>query len=447
MSGPGEHTHSAPSAQPTIRRRWRWLLAGALALPPATIGGIWLALPQARPAIAKYAEQGASATKAALAGLTSRFAAEAAQTAPDTVRGVRVMTVRLTEQRAEKRFTGVVAARYETPVGFRVAGKIAARDVEVGQLVRRGDVLMRLDPADYTSALRANEANRAAALAQKVQAEAEEVRQAQLLRQGWTTRATYDRVVAAASSAAEQVRAAAEQVELARNALSYATLISPEDGIITALRAEAGQVIGQGQPVLTLVRSGEREAVVAIPEGQIGDLASWSAEASYWSRGAATEPAILREVSPQADAVSRTHVVRYALPQGAASAELGATVTLTLRQSSGELAATLPANAVFFRDGKPMVWRARPAGDRLEAVPVSVVSLGAQRSTVTGIMDGDRIVTLGVHRLDEGIIVRVVEDSTRPAQAEQAARMPASTNAATAQPITGAEADAICMGQ
>jgi multidrug efflux pump subunit AcrA (membrane-fusion protein) len=179
-------------------------------------------LPQARPVIAGYAKQAASVTKAALAGLTSRFAGEPAMAKSDSVRGVRVMTVQLAEHRAEKRFTGVVAARYETQVGFRIAGKIAVRHVDVGQVVRRGDTLMTLDPADYEAALRAAEANLASAVSQKMQAIAEETRQARLLRQGWTTRAAYERVLATAGSTEEQVKAAREQVELARNTVGYA---------------------------------------------------------------------------------------------------------------------------------------------------------------------------------------------------------------------------------
>jgi RND family efflux transporter MFP subunit len=356
------------------------------------------------------ASQGVALGGGAIKSAASRFAGDAAAAKPDAVRGVRVMTVKLAEQRSEKRFTGVVAARYETQVGFRVAGKIAARQVEVGQSVRRGDTLMTLDAADYQAALRAADANQASALAQKVQADAELLRQRQLLGQGWTTRATFDRIVASASSAAEQVKAASEQVELARNTLSYATLTAPEDGIVTAIRAEAGQVVGQGQAVLTIVRNGEREAVIAIPEGQIGDLASWSARASFWSRGEASGSAILREVSPQADPASRTHAARFTLPGDAAKADLGATVTLTLTRITGEPAATLPSSAVFFQNSKPIVWRATPSGDRLEALPVSVVRLGAERTVVAGISDGDRIVTLGVHRLDAGSRVRIVED-------------------------------------
>jgi membrane fusion protein, multidrug efflux system len=387
-----------PQSKPArYRKKWKALVA--LALPAAGLGGLIWALPEARATIAGQAMQ-----------LSSRLGGNIASAEPGIVRGVRVMQVKLTEQSAEKRFTGVIAARYETQIGFRVAGKIAERKVDVGQAVRRGDVLMTLDPADYSAALRAAEANRASAAAQKVQTEAEAARQIRLLNQGWTTRSAHDRSVASASSAAEQVKAATQQVELARNTLAYARLTAPEDGIVTAIRAEAGQVVSQGQAVLTLVRNGEREAVIAIPEGQIGDLASWSAQTSLWSQGDAAGPAKLREISPQADPTSRTHTARFTLPARATNIDLGATVTLTLKRSAGAPAATLPTSAVFFRNGEAVVWRVKPSGNRLEPLPVTIVTLGAERSIVTGVMDGDRIVTLGVHRIDADLPIRVVED-------------------------------------
>jgi membrane fusion protein, multidrug efflux system len=382
---------------PAPVRRRRWLVLLPLAVPAAVLGGVWFALPQLRPA---------------LSGLASPAKGGSPIAGSDTFRGVRVMTVRLAEQRSEKRFTGVVAARYEAQVGFRVAGKIAARLVDVGQSVRAGDVLMTLDDADSRSALRAAIANQAAAAAQKSQAVAEEARQARLLEQGWTTRAAYERVLAAARGAEEQVKSAAEQAELARNALGYTRLVAPQDGIVTAIRAEAGQVVAQGQPVLTLVRPGDREALVAIPEGQVGDLTGWLAQASFWARGDTLEPAILREVSPQADPASRTHAVRFELPRSAATADLGATVTLTLQRRTGALVAALPTSAVFFRDGQATVWRVREPGDRLEGIPVSIVTLGADRAIVAGLAAGDRVVTLGVHRLDDRATVRIVEDTS-----------------------------------
>jgi RND family efflux transporter MFP subunit len=358
---------------------------------------------------------------AAAAGLLTakeRLADDPVMAKPDPVRGIRVIAVAEAATRQQRSFTGVVTARYETAIGFRVGGKILGRTVEVGQAVRTGDLLFSLDPADYRAAVSAAEATLAAAQAQAVQAAADDRRQAQLLTQGWTTQAAYDRFKAAAEAATNQARAAADRLVLARNDLSYAELRAPHDGIVTALRAEAGQVVPVGQPVLTLVRPGDREALVTIPEGQVADLRTWSATASFWGREGAPEPAILREIAPQADAASRTYTVRFALPESAGSAELGSTVTVQLSRDVKGAAATIPSTAVLFREGAPMVWRVAASGDRVQAVPVRVTRLGSETADVSGLSEGDRIVTLGVHRIDEGLRVRIVEG---PAQAAPAA--------------------------
>ena len=348
---------------------------------------------------------------AALSPLTAD-APTASNAAASPARGVRVQTVTLSAPIEEKSYTGVVTARYQTALGFRVGGRIDARLVEVGQVVREGDVLMTLDPADLDAGLRAAEANLAAARAQAVQATAEEARQAQLLESGWIAQARYDIAKAAAEGAAEAVRAAEEAARLARNAQGYATLRAPSDGLVTVIAAEAGQVVPEGQPVLTLVRPGAREALVAIPEGGIAELDTWQAQASIWSGGLAGATATLREVSPQADAASRTHDARFTLEGTAATAELGATVTVRLTRSLGEPVVTLPSSAVLFRDGAPVVWRVTPTGDRVVAIPVEIVRMGPERADLRGLSTGDQIVILGVHRLDEYLPIRIVEDVT-----------------------------------
>ncbi|MCQ4161373.1 efflux RND transporter periplasmic adaptor subunit [Roseomonas sp. GC11] len=377
------------------------LLAGAGGLA----GGL-LAIPASRAALLGPAT-------AALGTIRDRFAGDPAMEKPDPVRGVRVVAVAEAPARLEKSFTGTVAARYETALGFRVGGKILRRAVELGQSVQAGELLFLLDPADYRAALAAAGATLAAAQAQAVQTAAEERRQAQLLAQGWASQAAYERARAAAQVAANQARAAAEQLELARNDLSYTELRAPHEGIVTALRAEAGQVVALGQAVLTLVRPGEREAVVSVPEGQVADLAAWSATARFWGRDAAPEAARLREIAPQADPASRTYAVRFSLPASAGSAELGSTVTIHLTREGAGTVARLPATAVLFRQGQPVVWRLEPGGEqgegRVRAVPVSLLRLGAETAEVGGLATGERIVTLGVHRLDEGARVRVVE--------------------------------------
>lgn len=325
------------------------------------------------------------------------------------IRGVRAMTVRPAPVIEEKRFTGVVVARYEAPLAFRVPGRIDARLVELGEHVTAGQTLLMLDGSDFLAATRVAEANLASAEAQAVQAAADEARQRQILADGWIGQGRYDLALAAATSAERAVDAAREALALARNQQGYAVLAAPYDGIVTAIDVEAGQVVTAGQSSLTFARSGAREAEVVVPEGQIADLSGWTAVVTFWGRDGA-HGAALREVAPQADPVGRTHAARYVLP-GELTVDLGATATVVLSRRR-DPAVTLPASAVFFRDGQAMAWVVAPEGNRAMAHPVTVVSLGSETARVDGLADGAQVITLGVHRIDETLPIRVIEDTS-----------------------------------
>ncbi len=353
-------------------------------------------------------EEGRSPIDAAATRFASKPEGEAA-TAP--VRGVRVTGIRYAPVEAQRRFTGVVAARWQSPLAFRVGGRITERSIEIGQRVKSGDVLFRLDASDYEAGVRVAEADLAAVLAVEVQATAEQKRQADLLAKGFATRAVYDRALSAAASANELKNAATEKLQLASNQRDYAILRAPHDGIVTAIRAEAGEVVASGQPVVTLVRGDEKEALVAIPEADVADLPNWTARLSLWAEDGVPQESTLREISAEADPASRTYGARYRLPSGLADkAVLGMSVTATLVREEAEPAASVPGSAIFYRDGKPFVWRVNPAGDRVSAHSVSLDALGAKTARIRDIPEGSRIVTLGVHRLDEGMPIRVIED-------------------------------------
>jgi membrane fusion protein, multidrug efflux system len=399
------------------RKRKAWIALAAAALAAASPAALWYGLPSTRPFLLGAKDAAIPVLLAARGTASDAIAALKARFAEDPLtkvtalppRGVRVMTVRVAPGIEERAFTGSVAARYETPLAFRVGGKIVERLVEVGSTVAAGQPLLRLDPTDFEAALRAAQANLSAAEAQKRQANSEEARQSRLLKQGWSTRAVYDRVLAASVASDDAVKAAAEQVKLAQNQLSYAVLAAPQDGIVTELPAEAGQVIAAGQPAIQVARAEEREAVIAIPEGQIDGLADWTASATLWGREEAPLLAALRELAPQADPLSRTYRARFTLGAAGRKADLGATVTLHLSRQTQAASATLPTSAVFFRDKQAHVWIAHAAGDRAVSKPVEILSLGSDLSKVAGLSNGDRVITLGVHRIDEALPIRIVE--------------------------------------
>jgi RND family efflux transporter MFP subunit len=393
------------------RRGRRWAV---LAVMLAAGGAVAVA---AVPQVRQAAEAALHQAGAQAAPVLQRMTQDAPPSDPAPPRGVRVVQVQAQPALETRDFAGVIVPRWQTHMGFRVGGRIEERRVEVGQRVRRGDILFTLDPADYLAGLAAAEADLAAAEAQVVQTSAELARQDRLTDRGFTSRSVLDRLQAADRAAAEQVKAARQARTLAQNRLGYTTLTAPEDGTVTAVLAEAGQVVDPGMPVLTLVRDGGREAQVNLPEGLVAGLGDWQAALALWADGGAPLPVALREVAAEADPASRTFAARFTLPPDLADrAALGMSVTLTLSRLTGPQAATLPASAVFLRDGKPQVWVMADSGDRALRQPVTILATGARTMRVSGLDDGARVITLGVHRIDEGLPLRVVED-TRIAEA------------------------------
>lgn len=339
---------------------------------------------------------------ALLAGCKAEATRPPQADAPKPVQVAEVRLAPLTEARA---FTGVVRARREADLGFRAGGRITARLVEVGQRVTAGQPLARLDASDLALSVRAAEADLSAAEAQSRQAAADLARSKALLAAGHVSVAYDDQRVAAARSAAERVASARASLDLARRRLSYAVLTAPNDGVVTALLAEAGQVVAEGTPVLRLANPEERELVVQVPESAVASLAEAHVAATFWARPGEVLPARLRELAPQADAALRTYAARFSLPAAPDWVALGMTGTIRAEAAAATVA-TLPLSALHDRGQGPMVWKVEK--DRPVAVPVEVVSLGEVTAVLRGpLAEGDRVVALGPQLLDPASRVRV----------------------------------------
>ncbi|MBR0682269.1 efflux RND transporter periplasmic adaptor subunit [Roseomonas eburnea] len=320
---------------------------------------------------------------------------------------VQVAEIRFAPAEQPRAFAGVVKPRREADIGFRAGGRIAMRLVDVGAHVRAGDELARLDPADIALAVRAAEAELAAAEAESGRAAADAARSAALRAAGHVAAAYDEQRQATARSAEERCAAARANLAMARNRLDHTILRAPADGVVTALIAEAGQVVAEGQAVMRMADPTERELMVQVPEGALPDLARAYAEAVLWARPGETVVARLREVAPQADPMLRTYAVRFALPEAPDWAALGMTGTVRLRAESAPVA-LLPASALHDRGQGPMVWKVE--GTRVTAVPVEVARLGETQVALRGALaEGDKVVALGPQLLDPGSSVRVVQ--------------------------------------
>lgn len=306
------------------------------------------------------------------------------------------------------RYTGVVRARTESNLGFRVGGKIFERLVDPGDHVRLGQPLMRLDRTDFTLALNAARASVEAARAQMIKARADEERSRKLVGDGWTSKQTYDQNKAAADAAIAQFANAEAQASQVSNQAGYSELQADADGVVMEVPTEPGQVVAAGQTVVKLARDGAREAEVFLPEAS-RHLARGTASATLYAEGETTYPARLRELSATADAATRTYRARYILSGGGEDAPLGATVTLRLKPAETGRSASVevPLGALFDLGQGSAVWKFDAGTKTVSAQPVSVARMSEEDAeVVSGLSPGDRIVSLGAHLLKAGETVR-----------------------------------------
>jgi RND family efflux transporter MFP subunit len=325
-------------------------------------------------------------------------------------RPVLVAAVHYQPRERAQALPGIVKARTESELAFRVGGRLEVRLVDAGAFVRKGEALALLDKSDFQLQLEQAQAEQAAARAALVQAEAEEKRVTALTRQGWSANADFDKAKSAADQARSAVTRAERAVSLAQNSLGYATLTADADGVVSAVEAEPGQVVAAGAAVVRIARTDVKEAAVAIPENLMERVRAAKARVEYWALPGVTTSAKLRELSPNADPMTRTYAARFSLPDAPAAARLGMSVTVTLDDGAAALA-RIPVGALFDAGAGPEVWTVDRAGGALAATPVVVTAYDADSAYVaSGVPEGAEIVALGVHKLDAKQKVRVVEN-------------------------------------
>ncbi len=321
---------------------------------------------------------------------------------------VQVMTVAHVVQADLATFTGTVRPRHAATLGFRIGGKLVERLVEVGDDVRAGQVLARLDDADVRLDLSTAEAEVAAARIALSRADADTARARDLFDRGHVAQAALDAAESALAEAQSRLDRGERRAEQAANALDYTELRANADGVVTATAGEAGQVLPAGQPVVTVAETGLPDIVFALPEQDRPRLEAAIATGVLWGAEDRTYALVLRDVSPDVDPQGRTYRVRMTIADADAAVTLGRTATVTLTEPKGEAVVLLPPAALMDDGTGPIVWRV--AGDHVEAVPVTIAALRSDRVAVTGALaDGDTVVSLGAYRIDPDRPVRIVE--------------------------------------
>ncbi len=309
---------------------------------------------------------------------------------------------------AQAEYSGEVRARHETSLGFRVAGKLIARLVDAGDRVVGEQILARLDAADLSLSASGAEANLAAAAADRAFAQAEALRYRDLRAQQFVSQALLDAKEAALKSAEERYRALAAQSSLAGNQRAYSTLRADAAGVVVAVLAEVGQVVSAGQPVVKVARTDEIEVLVAVPENRVAELArSGELDVTLWAAPEKHYRGRVREIAPQADAVTRTFATRVSILNADAEVRLGQTARVRLSASPGQAGVLIPLGSVFQRGGQPAVWLIGGEG-RVHLHSVRVAAWREDGVAVdSGLSGGERIVAAGAHKLVEGEAVQV----------------------------------------
>jgi RND family efflux transporter MFP subunit len=298
-------------------------------------------------------------------------------------------------------FTGVVHARTESNLGFRVAGKIVERLVDPGQIVHKGQPLMRMDPVDYVLASGAAHAAVDAAHARQVQAVADEVRLRKLMASGAVSTQAYEQAKAAADTAIAQAEAESAKARQTDHQRDYSVLLADMDGVVLDVPADAGQVVAAGQTVVKLARQGAREALVYLPENALS-LAKRPANASLYSEAGKSFPATLRELAAVADPQTRTYLARYTLGGDASQAPLGATVTVQMDGAASQQI-SVPVSSLVDQGKGTGVWVIDSKNSTVSLRAVTVSQLGEEEARVSkGLAPGERAVAFGGHLLKAG---------------------------------------------
>jgi len=318
---------------------------------------------------------------------------------------------------SERSFTGIVAARVQSDLGFRVSGKVLERLVDTGQNVRRGQPLMRIDPKDLVLALQAQEQAVAAAQARVRQTSQEESRYQALVATGAVSKSAYEKVKADAESARAELNAAQAQATVARNQTSYAVLLADADGVVVETLAEPGQVVAAGQVVIRVAHAGPREAIIELPETLRPAIGSTGRATLYGS--GLTGSAQLRQLSDAANRQTRTFEARYVLSGRLTDAPLGSTISIQLSDGRLDLAQQVPIGGIFDSGKGAGVWLVEGETPRVTRRAVQIVRLGEEAASVVGkLKAGDRVVALGAHLLHEGEQVRLGGDVAAGAAAK-----------------------------
>ncbi len=332
----------------------------------------------------------------------------------EDVRPVRVVQVAADNIDVIAQFPGEVRPRIESRLGFRVGGKIVARKVDVGSLVKRGQVLMQIDPQDLQLAqAQANAALKAAASNHEL-AGAELARYQELREKNFVSQAVLDGKAAAYQAARATYDQARAALQNQSNQTGYAMLVADVDGVVTAIDGEVGQVVAAGTPVVRVAQLGEKEIVISIPEDKVEALRRIAdVRVRIWAKPNDIVAGKIREISPIADPATRTYTAKVAIPNATSDIKLGMTAYVTFADKTAQPVVKLPMTALLQDKNATAVWVVDQGAVRL--VPVQVAGPAGNDIVIAGgIVPGQTVVTAGVNLLKPGQKVKILGSPLTP---------------------------------
>ncbi len=326
-----------------------------------------------------------------------------------------VMTVGTKIAAAPTILVGEVRSRFESAQGFRIAGKIIERRVDVGNYVKKGQLLAKLDNIDTNLSSQAAEAELRAAEAELALAQAEVERYRQLYTRKFVSSSALDIQEAQTKSAIARVNQARAQAAVTGNQSRYTDLLAERDGVVTEIRAEPGQVVAAGEVIVRIAVPGNMEVAIAVPESKMtGIKVDTAAEVRLWADPNKVYRGVVREVAPAADSVTRTFQVRVALPDADSSVRLGMTAGVRFYHQD-EHDILLPTPAVTQRDGQNIVWVVDPKNGQVQPREVQTGAFREDGVIVTqGLQNGEQVVIAGIQKLVPGQAVNPKPVESRP---------------------------------
>ncbi|ARQ60056.1 UNVERIFIED_ORG: RND family efflux transporter MFP subunit [Rhizobium etli] len=341
----------------------------------------------------------------------------------EVIRPVKVVEIARAGDTRKLDYSGSVKARTEMNLGFRVAGKITERLVDIGDRVTPGDTLARIDATDYQLAVKTAEANLAAAERGVETADLANKRAEQLFDKSVAPKSQLEQAALSHDQAVSQRDAALSALDQAKNQVSYTDLKAGQNGIVTSINADIGQVVGSGTAVITVAVDGEKEVQIAVPENDIAQFKPGkTVKASFWADDGLVLDGKVREVSGSADQQSRTFAVRVSLPNDP-RVLLGMTATIEADISNGNSYVSIPLSALAEKDGKQMVWTVDRDTATVHSRDIKVADFTGDGVHVTeGLDTGDLVVAAGTQFMSENLKVKVPDQQSALAATDQTVR-------------------------